>query len=248
MSIFGKKDRNTLSAFSTITHKSSTSTGKLTLTKAEDSLERHIVNLRKKGVDLSTHKARVFVVLDISGSMSYLIHNGTVQNTLTRLLPLALKFDNNGELECYVFNNSYARLEPIALRNYDDYVKNIILPNYYPSGGTSYAPVLNATLEDYDDDSELPAFGIFITDGENNDALATNDVIRKSSNSKIFYQFVGIGLESFKYLKKLDDLTGRKVDNTAFIKVKELEKLSDDELYEKLLEQYPQWLNAMGIS
>ena len=245
MSIFGKKNSNTGSTSSATNQQSS---GKLTLIKAENSLERHIINLKKKGIRLNTHKARVFVVLDISGSMSHLFRNGVVQNTLTRLLPLALRFDDNGELECYVFNNSYARLEPVTLRNYNEYVTTVIMPEHSPNGGTSYAPVLNATLKDHNDGNELPAFGIFITDGENNDVLATNDIIRKSSNYKIFYQFVGIGLGSFRYLKKLDDLKDRKVDNTSFIKVRDLEKLRDDELYEKLLEQYPQWLSAMGIS
>lgn len=86
-------------------------------------------------------------------------------------------------------------------------------------------------------------FGIFITDGENDDAYATDRAIRNSSKLKIFYQFVGIGSENFRYFQKLDDLDGRDVDNTAFIKVSDFARLDDEQLYAKLLEQYPQWLN-----
>ena len=79
------------------------------------------------------------------------------------------------------------------------------------------------------------------------EGAATDNAIRRSSKFKIFYQFVGIGYENFRYLKKLDDLDGRAVDNTAFIKVEDFSRLNDDQLYAKLLEQYPQWLRAMNI-
>ena len=60
---------------------------------------------------------------------------------------------------------------------------------------------------------------------------------------------MGIGkYESFDYLQKLDDLDGRAVDNTAFIKVEDFSRMNDDQLYDKLLEQYPQWLKVMHIN
>lgn len=227
----------------------STPTHGVRLKKAEESLDRHIVRLKKeKGIDLSSHRARVFVVIDRSGSMYDLYNDGSVQDVLTRLLPLALRFDDNGELEVYVFNNDVNQMPSMTLNNYQTYVKRQILDRRYgPSGGTSYAPVIQQTIHDYDDGSPYPAFGIFITDGENSDQSCTDAAIRKSSKYRIFYQFVGIGNERFYYLQKLDDLDGRKVDNTAFVKVKDFAALTDDQLYDKLLEQYPSWLNAMHI-
>lgn len=225
------------------------STAKIVLKKAEDGLERHIVRLRKeKHIDLSSHRARVFVVMDRSGSMDSLYYSGAVQDVLTRLLPLALKFDDNGELEVYVFNNSYTQLTSMSLSNYESYVRQEILEkNLGPYGGTHYAPIINQTISDYDDGSPYPAFGIFITDGENSDTDKTDVAIRKSSRYNIFYQFVGIGRENFRYLQKLDDLDGRDVDNTAFIRVSDFSKLDDEQLFAKLLEQYPQWLRAKNL-
>ena len=40
----------------------------------------------------------------------------------------------------------------------------------------------------------------------------------------------------------LDDLDGRVKDNTGFVKVKDFDKLSDNELYELLLKEFKQWL------
>lgn len=225
------------------------SSGKVTLKKAQDGLERHLVRLKKEsGIDLSRHRSRVFVVIDRSGSMARLYRSGAVQEVLTRLLPLALKFDDNGELEVYVFNNRCTQLAPMTLANYENYVQSEILSKGRgPSGGTSYSPVIEETVSAYDDGSPYPAFGIFITDGENDDQGATDRAIRYSSKYNIFYQFVGIGSESFRYLQKLDDLDGREVDNTAFVKVADFARLDDDQLYDKLLEQYPQFLQAKHL-
>lgn len=255
MALFGRKkdnysgsSMNNTSSIGTTT--SGGTTPKIRLTKASEALDGSIIRLTKRtGVDLSTHKARVFVVMDRSGSMYFNFHNGKVQDVLTRLLPLALKFDDNGELEVYVFNTKCKQMPAMNLQNYENYVKQQILQKgYEPQGGTCYAPVINQTVADYNDGDPNPAFGIVITDGENSDERETDRAVRGSSNYRNFYQFVGIGNERFRYLQKLDDLTGRAVDNTAFIKVEDFAKLTDDELYDLLLEQYPQWLKAMGIN
>ena len=221
---------------------------KVILSKAELGLEKHLVDLKKKNVDLTAHRARVFVILDRSGSMRQLYNNGSVQDTLTRLLPLALKFDDNGELEVYVFDDAFNRIEPMTINNFSTYVeKEILEKNYGPRGSTNYAPVINQATKDFNDGSPYPAFGIFITDGDNWDHNDTTKAIRNSSKYKIFFQFVGIGKVNFNYLQNLDNLDGRDVDNTSFIKIEDFSSLSDEELFPKLLAEYPQWLKDMHI-
>lgn len=217
------------------------------LNEAKAGLENQIVRLSKeKQVDLSKHKARIFVIIDRSGSMYENYSNGSVQTVLTRLLPLSLRFDDDGELDVYVFNKRCHRIVSMTLKNYETYVNTVILGQGYQAiGGTSYSPVINETIRTYNS-TKYPAFGIFITDGENNDAEETDKAIRESSNLPIFYQFIGIGNSSFKYLEKLDDLDGRRVDNTAFMRVSNFSQLSDDELYSELLEQYTKWLQVIS--
>lgn len=48
-------------------------------------------------------------------------------------------------------------------------------------------------------------------DKQNSDAI-----IHKSSEMNVFIQFIGIGNEKFQYLMDLDDMPGRKRDNTGF--------------------------------
>ena len=44
-------------------------------------------------------------------------------------------------------------------------------------------------------------------------------------------------------LPKLDDMTGRIVDNCNFFALDRITSISDERLYELLLEEFPSWLN-----
>lgn len=218
----------------------------INLTKSKENLDKVLVNLSKEGkVNLSKHIARVALAMDYSGSMDRLFMSGAVQNTITRLLPIALRFDDNGELESWLFSNGKKRLKPVTINNYENYVKDVMTKSGMNMGGTEYAPVLKDIVKYYNisDLANIPVFVIFITDGANSDRNETDKIIRKLSEYNMFIQFVGIGNESFNYLRSLDDMQGRKYDNTGFISVKDMEKLNDKELYTELIRQYRDWLN-----
>lgn len=216
------------------------------MSKSQENLNKVLIDMSKSSkIDMSKHTARVALAMDYSGSMDWLYDNGSVQDTITRLLPIALKFDDNGELECWLFSNGKERLSPVTINNYETYVKKVMKKARMCMCGTNYAPVLTEMVHYYKDiePSDIPAFIIFITDGANWDEQETNGIIRELSEYNIFVQFVGIGDESFNYLKSLDDLPGRKHDNTGFIAVDDMNKMTDQELYTELLRQYKDWLN-----
>ena len=216
------------------------------MSKHQENLNKVIIDMSKGSkIDMSKHTARVALAMDYSGSMSELYEFGEVQKAITRLLPIALKFDDNGELETWLFSNNYKMLDTMTIKNYDGYVKKVMRRSGIVMGGTSYSPVLEDIVEYYKDKhpSNIPAFVMFITDGENNDHRDTENIIRELSNYNMFVQFVGIGDEKFDFLEKLDDLTGRKTDNTGFIKVEDINKMTDEELYTEMLRQYKDWLN-----
>ena len=93
-------------------------------------LNKTVVSLEKStGVSFDNLKSRVNLVLDYSGSMQDMYMDGTVQEVVTKILPLALKFDDNGELDCYLFSNSFKKVKGCTERNYLNYVKDVIKPN-----------------------------------------------------------------------------------------------------------------------
>jgi hypothetical protein len=87
-----------------------------------------------------------------------------------------------------------------------------------------------------------PIFIIFVTDGENGDHQATEHVVREASKHGVFFKFVGIGNERFYFLDKLDNLTGRLIDNANFIKVNDIANINEEDLYADLLKEFPEWL------
>lgn len=218
---------------------------KVCIDMSKDNLNKVLINMSKDSkIDMTMHTARVAVAMDYSGSMSDEFRDGKVQDVITRLLPIALRFDDNKELECWLFSNGEERLEAITEKNYENYVNKVILKARMSMGGTNYAPVLTTMVHHYKDiePSTIPAFIMFITDGDNWDKEDTNVIIRELSNYNMFVQFVGIGNDNFKYLKSLDDMKGRENDNTGFISVKDIAELDDEQLYTELLRQYKDWL------
>lgn len=201
------------------------------------------VSLRKN--NLSNVKARVAVVLDKSGSMQNLYESGFVQKTIERLLPIALKFDDDGELDVWLFANKSKRVDGINEQDFFGYIDREVLGNRANNfwGGTDYAPVMKDVLKKYtrEEPSTLPTYVIFITDGDNFDKPAAERMIKKASEYNIFWQFVGIGNSHFDFLKRLDDMDGRFIDNANFFEIKDLNKVSDLDLYNKLFDEYPDW-------
>lgn len=211
-----------------------------------------IINLKKEAGIGKNSKAQVVLALDYSGSMSHLYDNGTVQDTVERILPFGLAFDDNGEVDSYLFHDGVIKMkDPITLNNLDGYVNREM--RRHNMGGTNYAPVLNKIYDEFKNSKsffglgseqpmEYPVYIIFITDGENFDKSDTERIIKEMSKKGFFIQFIGIGGSTFRFLEKLDDLSGRQLDNANFFKVNDIKNMSDDALYGGLMTEYPGWL------
>lgn len=186
--------------------------------------------------------AQVALVMDISGSMRKLYKSGVVQNILERIYPLATKFDDDGSLDMWIFSHSFNKLSAVVEENFDTYIEAEIL-NKKPSsswGRTEYAPVMEDVISTYKY-SKIPAYVIFITDGQNSDKTKTKQALIEASNYPIFWQYVGIGFEEFEFLKRLDELKGRAIDNANFFQLNDIMSVSDEELYNRLLNEFPDW-------
>lgn len=222
------------------------------------------VDLRKRIVDLSKkaafaankhgiegQRAQVVLVLDISASMNALYKTGVVQRVIERLLGLAVAFDDDGQIDLLLFGTNAYRLPPVTLDEIEGYVERVILSQYKIREATNYAPPLRLIRDQYPPPQPAPVFVIFLTDGGNADRRESAEVIRELSHQPVFVQFVGIGKEDFPFLRKLDDLPGRLIDNAGFMQVNDLDTIKDAELYDRLLNEFPQWLEkaqARGLS
>ncbi len=229
------------------------------------------VSLDKAGIDRS-HKARVALLLDISGSMGGLFQSGKVQTLINRVLALACNLDDDAAIDVWLFNTSahaQGQLEAMDFASAG--------PKYAAKvqGGTNYAPALNAVRSHYFGGTtrrtaafhaDQPVYCMFVTDGQPQDEQQAEQTLREAAYEPMFVQFMGIGKSSkhrpaptgglmsrlfgkqaapdtdFPFLEKLDEMSGRFVDNANFFSVLDPAGVSDEELYDLMLAEYPAWL------
>lgn len=199
---------------------------------------------KSAGFSMSNLTSRVALVLDYSGSMRSHYRSGAIQQLIERILPIAMRFDDDGELDFWIFDDGFHRLPSINKSNFYGYIKREVIDKYSRMGCTSYAPVMKDVYNKYicEDRKNIPSYVIYITDGANDDKRETTETITYLSQFPIFWQFVGIGNERFEYLQKLDDLKNRVIDNADFFPVSDISRMSDNELYSNLLNEYPSYL------
>jgi hypothetical protein len=227
----------------------------INMQEALDLRKEKVLDLKKQA-GLDGQLAQVVLVLDFSGSMSDLYRSGSVQRLVERILPLGLAFDDNGQVDCYLFHNNVFRIrKPIERISVTNYITDNVLGKY-AMGGTSYEPVITKIVEDFGkkkgglftrktfDRLEYPVYVIFITDGDNDDKTLTESAIREASHTGIFFQFIGIGKSRFPFLERLDNLGGRNIDNANFFTVADLDNKTDDQLYSLLLTEFPAYVKA----
>lgn len=229
------------------------STTTLDLSKELDLRKQKVLDLRKD-LGLNNQKAQVVLALDFSGSMSELYRKGYVQKLVERLLPIGMAFDDNQEVDFYLFTDDSKKLpENLTAANIEGYIDQKVRGKY-SMGGTNYAPVIKAITKEFAKKKGLlglggyqtmdyPVYVIFITDGDNSDKAETEKAIIEASNTGIFFQFVGIGSDRFPFLEKLDTMPGRNVDNANFFAVEDLHSKSDDDLYKLLLTEFPGYVH-----
>ena len=106
--LFGKKDEEAAVELSSAVTQQPEYEEKLQtidMSKHNENLGKVLIDMSKGSkIDMTKHTARVALAMDYSGSMDWLYDNGSVQETISRLLPIALRFDDNGEL---VFGESH---------------------------------------------------------------------------------------------------------------------------------------------
>lgn len=222
---------------------------------------------------LQGQRAKVALALDISYSMKNLYKKGVVQRACERLLALAVNFDDNESIDIFLFGTNDYEVGELHKSNFYGFVDREIYQKYKLEG-TNYAGVMQRILNKYVPHAtqqpssqsksifgdlfsskepihkktgaplEEPVYVIFVTDGNNFDHGRSERMMQLASHYGIFWKFVGIGSSSFPFLERLDDLRGRLIDNAHFFHLNDLEEVGDEELYRRLLIEFPEWIKV----
>jgi hypothetical protein len=169
---------------------------------------------------------RVGVALDISGSMSSLYRASrgpsAVQNAFNQLMGVAVKFDDNGELDVFKFDD---RAEYVGTSKPDagDYDRYIERNGIGVRGGTNYVPIVDeamrfffgkgtaapapkkgifggmfgksdpiAPADDNGNGDNTPVLMLVLTDGEPSDRRQIEQRLAETTGDPVYWHFVGI--------------------------------------------------------
>jgi len=208
-------------------------------------------------------KAAVLAIIDCSGSANKLFRDGTIQNTADMALAAGLTFDDDGAVPIAYFGSRVFELGEITLDNCAGFVER----NPTKGGGTRYVPALKWVIKtagyekvnltqsggglfsrnrgssklEIKARAEYPVFVIFITDGEADDRKEAEKLITLMSQLPIFIQFVGVGPHTFRFLRQLDDLKGRMIDNAGFFDAKDAGG-DESAMLRGLLNEFPEYI------
>ncbi|WP_033318027.1 vWA domain-containing protein [Streptomyces yerevanensis] len=228
----------------------------ISLSKVEETAPALVSLYKSAGASLAEHglsgqRAAVYLVIDYSGSMKPYYKDGSVQALADRVLGLSAHFDDDGTVPVVFFSTDIDAVTDIALDNHQGRIERIVAGLGH-MGKTSYHLAMDAVIDHYlDSGSKDPALVVFQTDGGPINKLAAERYLCKAAKLPLFWQFIGFGdatSKQFDFLRKLDELAvpgKRIVDNAGFFHAgADPRRVSDRELYDRLVAEFPQWLSA----
>lgn len=211
---------------------------------------------------LNGQRAKVAIALDFSLSMTSVYKSGAMQRLVEKALALATQFDDDGAIDFFVFDSTSAYLGEISIDDFSGSVDRLTAGRKKRS--TNYAHTF-LTVRDHfgfappappkrgffglrkaqpaqTQAADVPVYVIFLTDGGPDSKPAAVQALTEVSTAPIFWKFLSIGKESMAFLEKLDTLTERFVDNANYQAIGDVDTISDADLFEKMLTEFPDWL------
>ncbi|MDX2542913.1 VWA domain-containing protein [Streptomyces sp. WI04-05B] len=227
--------------------------------------EQVAVSLRKLGAAGVT--ARVILVLDASGSMSFLYSKGVVADVVERMAAVAAQLDDDGDMQAWTFASNAARLPDLRLADLPEWLRlhvrvgqiSLFRRGKKPGKGLEPGQVDMRTVGIQNEEQkaiaqvrgyvrENPAavgtLVLFFSDGGVYRNAVIERELREAVEEPIFWQFVGLGRSNYGVLERFDTLSGRRVDNVGFFAVDDISTVPDQELYDRLLSEFPTWIAA----
>ncbi|WP_406740492.1 VWA domain-containing protein [Streptomyces atratus] len=223
-----------------------------------------LVSLGKHGVP--ELRARVVLVLDASGSMGGLYRRGTVAGVAERMVAVAAQLDDDGQMQAWTFASNPARLPDLAVGDLPEWLRLHVrvgqtfgFGRRKPPRGLEPGQIDMRTVGIQNEEQKViaevrafvrahpvpdPTLVLFFSDGGVHRNREIEQELRAAAEEPVFWQFVGLGSSQYGVLERFDTMPGRRVDNVGFFAVDDIESISDQELYDRVLSEFPSWLRA----
>ncbi len=189
-------------------------------------------------------KRKFFGKKDTAAASTPTVAKSEMDETVTRNLGLLLTgLDDDGKLPVWAFDSRLIDVGEVDDSNYTTFMADM-LKKVPLGGGTLLSPSIMNALQRVPSNKENPKVVIIHNDGDIQDEQQATELLFNAADKNVFWIFVGHGAR-MDFLRKLDTMGGRVVDNVALLELQDASDMDDEAYYDALLKEFiVEWLPA----
>ncbi len=192
---------------------------------------------------------QVIMCADASGSMFDLYRGGRIQRVVDKFFAFASTLTESCAMDLWAFGAKSRQFGAVTMDNVRDYT-------FAEAGGFErWMSMLNYQINNEPEamrditmiygGQHRPTLVLFLTDGRLSSDWEIEEILIKTSRFPLYWQFIGLHGDQYGILERLHEIDGRHSENAGFLKLDDIDDLTDSALFDELLANADDWLREI---